>query len=61
MNVHSHNLGALGWNEEASDAAVRQCSGNVTLAVEMLEREEVAMLEQFEGAVKDMVSTYVIL
>ena len=39
---------------------MRQCSGNVTLAVEMLEREEVAMLEQFEGAVKDMVSTYVI-
>ena len=47
--------GALGWNEEASEAAIRQCNGNVTSAVEMLEREETAMLEQFESAVKDMV------
>jgi hypothetical protein len=47
--------GALGWNEEASEAAVRQCGGNVTSAVEMLEREETAMLDQFETAVKDMV------
>ena len=50
--------GALGWNEDASDAAVRQCNGNVTAAVEMLEREEVAMLDQFESAVKDMVRGY---
>ena len=48
-------IGALGWNEEASNAAVRQCEGNVTAAVEMLQREEVVMLEQFESAVKDMV------
>ena len=47
--------GALGWNEEASQAAVRQCGGNSTQAVELLEKEEVAMLEQFESAVKDMV------
>ena len=49
-------IGALGWNEEASNAAVRQCEGNVTAAVEMLQKEEVVMLEQFESAVKDMVS-----
>ena len=48
-------IGALGWNEDASNAAVRQCEGNVTAAVEMLQREEVVMLEQFESAVKDMV------
>lgn len=47
--------GALGWNEEASQAAVRQCGGNSTQAVELLEKEEIAMLEQFESAVKDMV------
>ena len=35
---------------------MRQCGGNVTSAVEMLEREETAMLDQFETAVKDMVS-----
>jgi hypothetical protein len=29
----------------------------VTSAVEMLEREETAMLDQFETAVKDMVGT----
>ena len=47
--------GALGWNEDASEAAIRQCNGNVTSAVQMLENEELAMLEQFESAVKDMV------
>lgn len=47
--------GALGWNDEACNAAVRQCEGNVTAAIEMLNREEVVMLEQFESAVKDMV------
>ena len=49
------SAGALGWNEEASEAAIRQCNGNVTSAVQMLENEELAMLEQFESAVKDMV------
>ena len=34
---------------------MRQCGGNSTQAVELLEKEEVAMLEQFESAVKDMV------
>ena len=34
---------------------MRQCEGNVTAAIEMLNREEVVMLEQFESAVKDMV------
>jgi hypothetical protein len=29
--------------------------GNVTAAMEMLDREEAAMTEQFETAVKDMV------
>ena len=47
--------GALGWNEDASEAAIRQCNGNVTSAVQLLENEELAMLEQFESAVKDMV------
>jgi hypothetical protein len=42
------------WNAEAAEAAVRQCEGNVTAALEMLEREEEAMGSQFEAAVKDM-------
>ena len=57
MKMKMKLIGALGWNEDASNAAVRQCEGNVTAAVEMLQREEVVMLEQFESAVKDMVST----
>lgn len=40
---------------------MRQCEGNVTAAIEMLNREEVVMLEQFESAVKDMVRETVLL
>ena len=53
MKMKMKMIGALGWNEDASNAAVRQCEGNVTAAVEMLQREEVVMLEQFESAVNE--------
>jgi hypothetical protein len=44
----------FGWNDEAAEAAIRQCDGNITSALQMLDTEEKVMLDQFETAVSDM-------
>jgi hypothetical protein len=47
-------VAAGNWNPDAAEAAVRQCDGNTTAALEMLDREEDAMVAQFDAAVLDM-------
>ena len=47
-------VAAGNWNPDAAEAAVRQCGGNTTAALEMLDREEEAMVAQFDAAVLDM-------
>jgi hypothetical protein len=44
-----------GWSEHAASVAVNATAGNVTAALEMLEAEEKAIVDNFEASVADMV------
>jgi hypothetical protein len=54
LAVQKAALAAAGWDEGAAGAALKECAGNMTAAVELLETEESALHDNFESAVKDM-------
>ena len=50
-------IGEMGWNDAAAESSLRECNGNETAAVELLNREEAGILSQFQGAVSEMLES----